>query len=229
MICDDDYNAYEQIKDFVTRHSIIYNFEFEIFYCKTGTELLESTVDYHLLFLDIMLGDSNGIEIGKTLRNRNNTALFAIVTNRRDLALEGYKTHAFRYILKPITKDKIFDVLDETLETLNRSRIVLPVNFKRATSYIDIKDIIYVYSYSRKRFVVTPTQEYPTTAPINAIWQELNKYPNFYVPRNIHILNFDHVHTHSPTRVVMSNGDKISFDRLKYKAFLKEITEYLKI
>ena len=68
-ICDDITEYRLSIKAFANEYFKIHNIEYIINDFKNGTDLLNSQVNYDILFLDIELGDSNGIEISKNINH----------------------------------------------------------------------------------------------------------------------------------------------------------------
>ncbi|MFR9073031.1 MAG: LytR/AlgR family response regulator transcription factor, partial [Blautia sp.] len=75
---------------------------------------------FDLIFLDIDLGGMDGIWRwrGKSAR-RTARCRFSFLTNHREYVFEGYEVQAFRYLLKPVTEDTLFPLLDE-LQTMRR-------------------------------------------------------------------------------------------------------------
>ena len=229
VVCDDEFSVFEQISEHIQYYSVLKDREYEIHYCSTAQELLDTKFSYNLLFLDIMLNDGHdGIAIGKQLRSAGNTALFVLVTSRKDRALDGYEANVFRYLVKPVGRDKIYEVLDAMIENIGHDRNVVAVKFKYQTSYVDTKDIFYVESYLRKRYIVTRENKYETTAPMQSLMEQFSKYPNFFIPRKTHLINFLHVIAQSQVAITMRNGEQIRFAEGKYELFLVEFSKFLK-
>lgn len=76
------------------------------------TVLLEHPDTYHLLLLDIMMGEDNGIAIAKTLRENHNINLGIIfITVNPGFALDGYIIRPIQYLLKPVDYDKLKEAI----------------------------------------------------------------------------------------------------------------------
>lgn len=65
-------------------------------------------------FLDIQLNHENGIDIGLKLKHIYHDCRIIIISNYMKYALEGYKIHADRYFLKPITQE-LFNIEMENI------------------------------------------------------------------------------------------------------------------
>jgi DNA-binding LytR/AlgR family response regulator len=228
MVCDDEESAFLQIREHVLHYGIARNLEIEMGYCATGENLLCTTFNYDVLFLDIMLGDGDdGIAVGKRLRSNGNTALYVLTTSRMDRALDGYEANVLRYLVKPVSREKVFGVLDAAIDTLEYDRKIITVRFKYQTNYIHVKDIIYVESYLRKRHIVAKTGKYQTTAPWLELMEQLSDYPYFFSPRKTHLINFSHVVAQSQVGLTMENGKLIRFAEGKHEKFIEAFSKYL--
>ncbi|MEG1876805.1 MAG: LytTR family DNA-binding domain-containing protein [Lachnospiraceae bacterium] len=76
-------------------------------------------VRYDLLFLDIKLGNDDGILIAKKLRKKKYEGAIIFLTAYKEYVFDGYYVHAFNYLLKPITLEKLSPCMDELAQTLS--------------------------------------------------------------------------------------------------------------
>ena len=142
-VCDNNPNIANQIKNAVNMHCIKNNREYIVKYFESANKLLAAPFDYSILFLGTALDNNiNGIELGKRLRIMRNSALFVLMATGLDWAEDGYEATVFRYIIKPLVKTRIFDILDAALDYWGYSTDIMAVSFKYHTNYIPIKDII---------------------------------------------------------------------------------------
>jgi len=228
VVCDDEIRVYKQINEYLRYYCIQNNREYEVAYCATAQELLDMPFNYNFLFLDIMLdGGSDGIDVGKQLRAAGNTALFIIVTIRQDRTLDGYEATVFRYLVKPFKREDICRILDAAIETIEFDKQIIATKFKYETSYVHVKDIIYVESYLRKRYITTKERRYDTTATWKALMTQFSEYPCFFSPKNTYLVNLAHVTGQSKVGITMSDGTKIRFAAGKYEQFLFAFSDFL--
>nr|SUY21480.1 two-component response regulator [Clostridioides difficile] len=59
-----------------------------------------------IIFLDIELGKSNGVDIAKTIRKHSKDTIIIFVTGFSDYVFHGYDVGALNYILKPYKTEK---------------------------------------------------------------------------------------------------------------------------
>ena len=71
--------------------------------------------DTDMIFLDIMLPDSTGIEIGQFLRknSRNVDLQIIFISSNPDYALKLFKIRPMDFLIKPFSAGNITDILDE--------------------------------------------------------------------------------------------------------------------
>lgn len=149
-VLDDKLEEALQTKKLLVPYLEKRNIEYErIDVFQEGKALLESEKHYDMLFLDIEVGEENGIEIARILREKNPEMIIIVVTSYIKYSIEGYKIQAARYLLKPIAPSLLYSELDEVLkELLDKPAIVLQEN--RVKRRLRIQDIYYFESYGRK-------------------------------------------------------------------------------
>lgn len=114
-----------------------------------GISLLSSKQTWDMLFLDIEVGEENGIQIAKQLRMRLPDIIIIVVTSFVKYSIEGYKINAARYILKPVVPSLLYSELDEILEDYEEEACILGY-IGDQEYYLKKKDIYYFESYGRK-------------------------------------------------------------------------------
>lgn len=91
----------------------------EVILYESAEEFLfkNETFPYDVVFLDIAMRQMNGVELARAIRQKDKNLPIAFLTADRTFAIEGYEVHAVRYLLKPVTAEKLGSLLDELLET----------------------------------------------------------------------------------------------------------------
>lgn len=68
---------------------------------------------FDLIFLDIDLGGMDGMALARKIRETDSEVPILFLTNHKEYVFEGYEVQAFRYLLKPVTEDTLFPLLEE--------------------------------------------------------------------------------------------------------------------
>lgn len=72
---------------------------------KTSEQFLSTFTKnkFDIIFMDINLGESNGMEISKKIREIDDETIIIFVSNLAQYAVEGYEVEAMDFIVKPMT------------------------------------------------------------------------------------------------------------------------------
>lgn len=70
---------------------------------------------YSAVFLDIYMDGMNGIDAARRIRETDKDALIVFLTTSEDHMPDAWRLHAFEYIIKPVSRENIFLVMDDIL------------------------------------------------------------------------------------------------------------------
>lgn len=122
-----------------------------------GTVLADDYADgmmlYQLIFLDIFLLDSHGLNIAKTIREFDTDVKIIFFTTSVDFAVESYEVSAFYYLVKPVNEMKLYDIIDRFFLCFHKNPIQsLLVKRGHQTKRLLYSEIFYVES--KNSFVI---------------------------------------------------------------------------
>lgn len=117
-LCDDETEELDKteqiIIDYEKKH---HQTEFLIERFENANELLckvkEKVFTPDLIFMDIYMSDKMGTEVVRELRSMGNESKIIFLTASREHALEAYGMDAVQYLVKPVSEEKLFSVLDK--------------------------------------------------------------------------------------------------------------------
>jgi len=180
----------------------------------TATEfLLSKSVD--LVFLDIQMPGTNGIEFAKTI---SETTLVIFTTAYAEYALNSYEVDAIDYLLKPITPERFQKAADkaisyhEMLQSKINSQIeavetdYIFVKSERRIFKIYFKDIKYIEGL--KDYVVIYTQNLKIITAINLknIYEQLPQNIFVRVSKS-YIVNLSHIDSLDNNDILIGNQE----------------------
>ena len=121
-ICDDDQFYLTAVKQVMDEYlQLPRNREVAVSYFVQSEELLESAGrvgGYDIYILDIVMPDLDGIELARKIRKTDETCAIIFLTSSDLYAIEAFEVRAYRYLLKPVKKEKLFPVLDEIADQM---------------------------------------------------------------------------------------------------------------
>ena len=150
-VCDDDIYDLKKSVSYLENYLSAKETEYSIRQFSDGTQLLESSDIYDILFLDIEMKHSNGINIAETLSSRNIDTPIVYITSYTDYWRRAFKVHAFGFITKSFDKSDFDEVLNDYFESVTQSgknRITL--NTSEGAVCFDPDEIIYFYVKSKR-------------------------------------------------------------------------------
>lgn len=115
-VCEDDTREMEKTAGLLSEYGRLHP-EFEIRiekFMQPGQlcQRLENAEPFDLFFLDILMPEMNGIALGKYIRKYLPEVPLVYLTSSEDYALSSYEVYAYQYLLKPVTKEVLYPILE---------------------------------------------------------------------------------------------------------------------
>jgi len=120
--CEDEPAQAALVRAMILRWAESRKITAEVILYESAEEFLfkNETFLYDVVFLDIAMRQMNGVELARAIRQKDKNLPIAFLTADRTFAIEGYEVHAVRYLLKPVTAEKLGSLLDELLEAAEK-------------------------------------------------------------------------------------------------------------
>ncbi len=205
-ICDDDKgfrNTLEKhLRNYFDERSILLN----ILQFSCGEDLLKSELLFDLVFLDVEMGEINGINTGKELKGRNPHNIIFVITSYEGYLDDAFKINAFRFLPKPLDVVRLYKALDDAAELIKNDIIVFYDLESASNTRIYAKDIIYIEITKKKTKVVTVNGTYYSTDKIS-VWKNKLNGISFVSPHSSYIVNLDYSINHTRTLLILGKKD----------------------
>lgn len=205
-ICDDDgvfRNTLDShLKNYFNERSISLNF----FHFSCGEELLESTILFDLVFLDVEMGKINGIDTGKELKRKNPHSIIFVITSHDGYLDDAFKIRAFRFLQKPLNVVRLYKALDDAAELINNDIIVFYDMKSGSDMRIYTNDIIFIEIEKRKLKIVTVNDVYYSNEKIS-VWKNRLNGISFVHPHSSYIANLEYSIMHTRSLLVLAKRD----------------------
>lgn len=193
----------------------------------SGAEYLEQCKYYNLLLIDCMLPDISGVTLAKQIQKAHPASIFIFVTAYMEYAAEGYETNAIRFLLKPITDDKLSEALRH-FERLTADDPVLELTgTNKHTVYTKRSQILYIETSGRKTVVRLENTTVYSQKSLLTFEAELGTGLFFRTHRQF-LVNLRHIVLKDNDTLVLSNGERVTISRRNRAAFNTIYMRYLK-
>lgn len=216
-VVDDNQKEQEVLSDAIRNN--IGNSDTVIELFDSGEEFSRVVKDktYDAVFMDIIMEGQNGIEAARLLREITLDTLLVFVTSSPEYMAQAFPCHAFDYIIKPYTEQRIKEVLGEVKRAIDRDRRTVGIGKERFL----LSDILYVYSDSNYCEIHTKHGTRRIRIPFSELSEQLLNYSCFWVINRGVAINFDNTSHISGLDCVMINGERLPASRRKIKEIEK--------
>lgn len=195
-ICDDNTHALSHIISLLKEYKREKNgaISYEAF--RSALDLLETmkSVQFDLLFLDILMPGTTGMEAARELRSLNCHIPIIFLTSAREYAVESYRVKAEDYILKPAVRDEIFQILDTQMIRLTQNESYLILKTGSGIVKLLFSQIVYVEVINRSiNFVMINGEVRQSYGYLRDFEKLLLSDLHFFKPHRSYIVNLRHV------------------------------------
>lgn len=149
--------------------------------------------NYQVVFLDICMEGTNGIETARILRRTDPDLLLVFVTSSPEYVWDAFPVHPFDYLLKPYREEKLFQLADELRRVLFRAEPELEVRIARQQVHLPLRKIQYAMAQNHYVRIVSDDGECRIVSTLSQVEQLLRAQENFIVCNRGVILNMDKV------------------------------------
>ena len=193
----------------------------------SGEELLASDEVFDIAFLDVEMSGISGIHTGRQLKEKNKRLIFIIITSYSDYLDEALHFQAFRYLSKPLDKERLFRNLKDALHAYITNNKMINIETKTDAYTISTSDIIMVEASCRKVYVHTVSDKYISVHNMS-YWDEHLNSPNFFRSHNSYIINMAYVREYNKASIYLYEDHREAYMTMrKYADFKRAYTLYL--
>ena len=168
--------------------------------------------NYDLIFLDVELGNMNGIDFGEKIRKSNKDVPIILTTNYKQYAIDGYRIRAERYFLKPINKNELLIEMQSLLKNIILDSMFIYDN-KLAFDKVYFKDIIFVEYLNRKSILHMKNNRCIESNKSLKEWQDIVNDYGFCLIHRSFLINLRQVKSINGNIITMNNNDKLELSR----------------
>lgn len=235
-ICDDNQEELEGTYQMVTEY-IKQNPEKDAsIYCFNSAydlvEYIESSEEFSIYLLDIIMPVMDGISIGELIRERDHGSIIIYLTTSPDYAVSSYSVQAYYYILKPFKKEELYPVLEGAMHKLekeiSKSQLVKTAGGVQAVRfhtilYAECRAHSILYHLSEGRTVRSVTLR----EPFDLIVGPLLRDHRFMKISASYLINMNYVESINGNKFLMTDGTCLPCSRSMISSCKKRYINFL--
>lgn len=218
-ICDDEEALAAQVEQLALRWGGLRGQPCQIRRFSGGGQLLFETggsYPFDLMLLDIELGGGlSGLALARRIRQTDPQVGLAFLTNYPEHVFEGYEVAALRYLLKPVTEQNLFPLLDLVQERAGRAGRYLVLEIGGEPRRVAEESILYLEA--RGHTVQIETLDGPLTVKtaLSALAGKLSA--DFAPAHRSFWVNLRHVEQVGRAECLLAGGRRVPVSRVAWE------------
>ncbi len=227
-ICDDNIAVCAEIEKYLLEYSQSQHLEMDIEVFINGKELIQALSSgeylFHLLFLDIELGDTDGIMIGTALREemQNEITKIVFISYQKDYAFQLFKIRPMDFLVKPIDYQKIYETMETYRKLFSGKKLFFEYRKGKGTYQVIQDQIICVKCEGKKIHLITPYKEIEFYGKMADASGQLDS-EKFWTIHKSFIINTDYVFEYGTEEIRLTNGECCPISRAYKKEIINKI------
>lgn len=181
---------------------------------------------YTLIFLDIYLGEENGMELAQKIRKSDRECLLVFVTLSDSHAIESYEVRAFYYLKKPLEAEDLFHVLRLCENTLKYKASFIQIKEGRIMVKILVSEILYADTDRHYVQIHTINGIRRSRMKFDELWKMLVEDSRFLICYRNTMVNMDYINYINKKDIVLTTGEIVIIQRNRYTQIRQSYCDY---
>lgn len=230
LICDDDKYIVSEIKNNLNTYTDKHKIAFDIDSFYSGINILNSNNRYDMAFIDIEMPLVNGLTLSTQLKKVNSNIIIFIITSHESYLDDAMDLDVFRYLSKPIDKDRFFRALNTAINYFHSNTQIITLEYYDECYSVFTSDIVYVTIENRKAVIITRQKKYYTNKKLSYWKEKLKDYDYFAQPHYSYLVNLRYVSDFNKTQLnikVDLKTETLPISQRNYSNFKKAYFAYI--
>ena len=178
---------------------------------------------FDVIFLDIEIGDEDGITVARRIRKIDKKVLIVYVTSYENYMMESFEIRPFRFLVKPVSEEQMEHCFQAAYEDVSSSDSYFRYSYQRISHKIPIGEILYFESNRRKVKIITEKGSFEFYGKLNDIEKSLEQSKaTFLRVHQSFLVNYKHIERLGYDFIVLNNGKRISISEDRRKVISEQ-------
>lgn len=230
-ICDDNVEVIKQIENIVSQTYAEIQVDFFTTCFENGRDLLaeiqDKDAEYDILLLDIDMPEISGIEVAKTIRERNENIILIFISAYENYVFDTFEYNPFRFVRKSrmLQELQIAMRAAEDVYQKNKKHYVI-IRCDEGEMRIEETEIMYFDVVKRQiRICLADGRVFHTWRTIKELQKELSA-ERFSKIHSGCVVNLKYVSGYGGCNITLDNGVHLTASRGGIKTFKEELSRY---
>ncbi len=224
LLCDDNEQFLNELRDKVRAFVITQSIETAIWTFEDATKIpadILKVTDICFLDIDFPGKKYSGIDVARTLREKNPDSVIVFISNYIQYAPEGYEVQAFRYILKSEFPQKLEMYIGQTIERLKSIKEAMHIKVAGEIVSIELRDILYIEAQGHlaiihaQKFGFHSRKTYTCYKTLAKIYEEYGSHGFLRIQKS-YLVNARRIIRFQCNEATLDTGEKLPVSRKYY-------------
>lgn len=239
-ICEDDVSYIEFLKKVILAAKGIDEDSVLFFDFISGEQLLfYHEWDFDLVIMDMQMGEMNGYETARRLRETDKNLLLVFCSGVVKPTSESFKVTPFRYLLKSYTDDEMLsemnEIIDEMKNRKNYPYLMCKYSACKEQIRVYLDSILYIAIRNKGCEVAAcgkikelyPNEVLRINKPLESVCEIVNERYGFVRAHNSYVVNMAYIIETTPKSIRLVDGTELTVSRMRSKEFQKTFAEFV--
>lgn len=227
FLCDDDPVYLQALYDGVSAYMAEHHLPYAITSCTDPAQALSTRSRFDMAFLDIQIGEQNGISVAEALREQNEKLILFFITNFDAYQDDAMDLQAFRFFTKPFSQERLRSGLDKAMEYLDGTQIDLYLSGSDLVRRMLVDDILYLTRSGRNVRLFSQDGPLDLRMRYDDVCAQLPQR-FFYPVHKSFFVNVHYIQEYRYTAVTLTDGTRIPVAPRRQSEFHQYWFDYLK-
>ena len=219
-ICDDDREILAELRKLILEFFSDKSTETELSEFSDGEQLIHSGERFDLAVIDVEMPRADGIKAAKYVQTTNENALIIIVTGHEDYLDAAMEINVYRFLPKPISKERFFRGLDGAVTRYLRVSQPVLIETENEILRLNTGDILYLVIENRYITVYAKDRIVPTKKTMT--WWRSYLNPDIFTQcHKSYLVNMRYVTNFNRESITLSSEGKTYTCHCSRRFYLK--------
>ncbi len=227
-ICDDIISDRQRLVDYIKRYigeNCIDDLEVREYDCAEA--LLADKMMSDILFLDIYMKATNGMDAAKQLLAQGYSGNIIFTTTSKEFGAASYEVNALDYLIKPFSYERFLKAIKKSGDTMISALSYICIPSGRQSVKLFLRELLYVETGIHCLLFHTKRETLKSPLTMTEAEALLLSYKNFIRCHRSYIINLNEVENVTDTTVLLTNGDRVLLNSKNAASLRRQIADFI--